>query len=363
MADTFSPTDKATWLAKVEKDLKGRALEELTWSLPEGIEITPFAHAEDLTGHPSPMRRPNNQWEIGETFILGGDPKAANQQLLDALSKGVNSPLVVLSEMPSETYLEQLLQNVHLGYIHLGIQLAAPGHAHSVATMMGIYLTKHYAGQSISWSLSGVSNTMDASLWKGLLEAGTPSPQLALVDARPWFGNREGVVEELSKTTRGLIQVLETAQAAEIDLSQWMQKVRVQLQVGTSYFLEIAKIRALRHLMANVLQSFQVHGGQLPGIDAYLAPQAYGKEIHTNKIRATSMAMSAVIAGVDRLSVLPSDGEEGAQADDFSRRVARNVQHVLMLESRLDHVVDPAAGSYYLENLTQQLAAKSWEKV
>ncbi|MEM1219504.1 MAG: methylmalonyl-CoA mutase family protein [Bacteroidota bacterium] len=363
MADAFSQIDKATWLAKVEKDLKGRALEELTWPLPEGIEITPFAHAEDLPSALNPIRRPNNQWEIGETFLLGDDPKAANRQLLAALSKGVNSPLVVLSAMPSEIYLEQLLQEVHLGYIHFGIELAAPGDAHSVATMMRIHLTKHYTEQPISWSLSGISNTTNASMWKGLLKAGTQSPKLALVDARPWFGNREGVVEELSKTTRGLIQVLETAQAADLDLSQWIKNVRVQLQVGTSYFLEIAKIRALKHLMANVLQSFQLQGGQLPEIDAYLAPQAYHEEIHTNKIRATSMAMSAVIAGVDRLTVLPSDGEEGANADDFSRRVARNVQHVLMLESHLDHVVDPAAGSYYLENLTQQLAVKAWEKV
>ncbi|MEO1714957.1 MAG: methylmalonyl-CoA mutase family protein, partial [Bacteroidota bacterium] len=338
MADMFSPTDKATWLAKVEKDLKGRALKELTWSLPEDIEITPFANAEDLPGALSPIRRPNNQWEIGETFILGDDPKVANQQLLEALTKGVNSPLVVFSEMPSEIYLEQLLQEIHLGYIHLGIQPATPADTQSVASRMQDYLTKHYTGQPISWSLSGVSNTMDASTWKGLLDAGTQSPKLALVDARPWFGNREGVVNELSKTTQGLIQVLETAQATEIDLSQWIQQVRVQLQVGTSYFLEIAKIRALKHLMANVLQSFQIKEGSLLGIDAYLAPQAYGEEIHTNKIRATSMAMSAVIAGVDRLTVLPSDGEEGAKADGFSRRVARNVQHILMLESHLDHV-------------------------
>ena len=171
------------------------------------------------------------------------------------------------------------------------------------------------------------------------------------------------MVQELTKTTQRLIEVMEIARLSGLDLSHFAKHLQVRVQVGTSYFLEIGKIRALKHLMANALRDLSIEGGTLPGIDAYLAPQAYSEDIHTNKIRATCMAMSAVIAGVDRLTVLPSDGEEGAKADDFSRRVARNVQHVLMLESHLDHVVDPAAGSYYLENLTQQLAVKAWEKV
>jgi methylmalonyl-CoA mutase len=79
-------------------------------------------------------------------------------------------------------------------------------------------------------------------------------------------------------------------------------------------------------------------------------------------IRATTQALSAVIGGADRLYVLPSDAYTGAPSSDFARRIARNVQHLLRLESFLDKTMDPAAGSYYIETLTDQLALKAWDK-
>ena len=78
-------------------------------------------------------------------------------------------------------------------------------------------------------------------------------------------------------------------------------------------------------------------------------------------IRTTTQAMAAVIGGVRRLSLLPADAF-GGDSTPFTRRMARNVQHLLRMESYLDRVVDPAAGSYYLETLTEQLAERAWRQ-
>ena len=83
--------------------------------------------------------------------------------------------------------------------------------------------------------------------------------------------------------------------------------------------------------------------------------------MHTNKIRATTQAMSAVLGSVDMLTIAPSDALN-AESSDFSRRIARNVQHLLQMESYLDKVADPAAGSFYIEKLTNQIAEAVWEK-
>jgi methylmalonyl-CoA mutase len=122
---------------------------------------------------------------------------------------------------------------------------------------------------------------------------------------------------------------------------------QLEVAVGVGYFIEIAKFRALRILWAGLVVELGVapclaciHGVAFPDV---------GRDANANKIRATTQAMSGVLGGVDRLTVVPSgDGV-------FHTRIARNVQHLLKLEGYLDRVVDPAGGSYYIEVLTGAL--------
>ena len=100
-------------------------------------------------------------------------------------------------------------------------------------------------------------------------------------------------------------------------------------------------------------------------VSARFRADVYTDDLHTNMIAATTMAMSAVLGGADRLTVLPFDTgreEQSPYPQAFSRRIARNVQQLLKLESGLAEVADPAAGSYYIEQLTRQLAEKAWEE-
>jgi methylmalonyl-CoA mutase len=132
--------------------------------------------------------------------------------------------------------------------------------------------------------------------------------------------------------------------------------------ITPSYFPEIAKLRALRRLWATLLHAYglpsalnetlRIHASTATWTQTTLDP-------HTNLLRHTTEAMSAVLGGADSVSVAPFDSLF-AEANDFSVRLARNLSVLLREESSLGHVQDPAAGSYFLETLTNQLAQEAW---
>ena len=129
----FTPSTKSEWLAKINRDLRGRSVEELDWHLPNHddaslplasgqVRMSPFAHAEDLPIAPEPLAgtRTCNTWEIGENISVGDDMKAANTLALTGLLGGVNAPCFVFEDnFPSETQLNVLLTNIELNYISI----------------------------------------------------------------------------------------------------------------------------------------------------------------------------------------------------------------------------------------------------
>jgi methylmalonyl-CoA mutase len=137
--------------------------------------------------------------------------------------------------------------------------------------------------------------------------------------------------------------------------------LQISISIGKSYFVEIAKLRALRILWNNVLQAY---GATLAPAEIVVSftRDSQDENIHTNMIRAATQTMSAVIGGADRIYVLPANAATGVPSDAFTRRIARNVQHLLQLESYFDKVIDPAAGSYYIEKMTELLAQNAWSQ-
>jgi methylmalonyl-CoA mutase len=130
--------------------------------------------------------------------------------------------------------------------------------------------------------------------------------------------------------------------------------------IGSSYFFQIAKLRAFRLLWAGVVEAFK-----LPELETTLhcRTSRWNKTIydaHNNVLRATTEAMAAAIGGADSITVEPYD-ETFKQPDSPSRRLARNTQLILKHEAYLDRVADPAAGSYFIESLTASLAGAAWK--
>jgi methylmalonyl-CoA mutase len=140
------------------------------------------------------------------------------------------------------------------------------------------------------------------------------------------------------------------------------RRLQFSMAVSTSYFVEIAKLRAIRLLWSNVLAAYGVEQAAPTTIVAHLAPETQVNDPNTNRIKAATQAMSAVIGGADRFYVLPADIDHKEPSSSSSYRLARNLQHILKMESFFDQVVDPAAGSYYIEKLTDALAESAWKQ-
>lgn len=138
------------------------------------------------------------------------------------------------------------------------------------------------------------------------------------------------------------------------------QSLVFELEIGDHFLPEVAKIRSLRKLWTTILDAYGVKGRCNIMVRTLINQDA--EEVNNNMIRAGSQALSAVIGGTDYLIVTPSDAMTDPTGTEFSRQVARNVQHILQMESYLDRVIDPAAGSYYIEQMTDALSQKAWQK-
>ncbi|MDR2511639.1 MAG: methylmalonyl-CoA mutase family protein [Bacteroidales bacterium] len=144
-----------------------------------------------------------------------------------------------------------------------------------------------------------------------------------------------------------------------VSIDEILPKIRVNLSVDSNYFFEIAKIRAARLLYHRLLTEYHTENTK---IHITAVTSSWNKTIYdayNNVLRTTTEAMSAVIGGVDALKIGSFD-EFFKAKNEFSSRIAENQHHILKEESHLDEVIDPAAGSYYIESITEEIAKQAW---
>jgi methylmalonyl-CoA mutase len=166
--------------------------------------------------------------------------------------------------------------------------------------------------------------------------------------------NRDDIIEEISELVFKVQQLL--AANNNFDSNSLLEFVGIEVRLTTDYLLTIAKIRAVRFSIVRLLA---VYGSEiklyLKGVTDETSYKTDNE--HINIVRATTMAMSGVIGGCDVLCIVPFDKID----NEFSSRIARNTSLILAEEAYLKEVNDPAAGSYFIENLTYELIKKSWE--
>ncbi len=175
------------------------------------------------------------------------------------------------------------------------------------------------------------------------------------VNSERFNQNTEGVVSELSNALAAGESYIKQLTNNGLAIDTIQNRIAFRFQIGSSYFVEIAKIRAFKLLWGNVLSAYNAVP-TTPHLFACTTPISNDFDVNIHKIQATTEAMSAVLGGIETLTVAPSE------ASDFGRRIARNVQHLMSMESYLDRVADPSAGSYYIEKLTEQLAEAVWQQ-
>ncbi len=354
----FKPVPKSEWLAKIEKDLKGKPLDDLVQDIG-GVSVSAFQHAEDLEALPLPLHSTNN-WEIGEDFEVAGDLKAVNAKLLEALQNGVGAPRFILEKKLQPAEIATLLDGVDLGIIstHFYFKNRETSPTALFADFIKMAGEKQVDLSGLKLSLNFNDDSAVPAILENLKNVGSGIKVLT-VNGIDFLSESDTVTELAKMITQGerFLSSFSSEKSAPSSLNGHLQ---FSVAIGKNYFLQIAKLRALKLLWANILRAYGIDESAMPPIEAHLAPFSQGNDPNKNMIAATTQAMSAIIGGADRLTVLPSDAFEG-NPSGFSRRIARNVQHILKLESHFDWVADPGAGSYFIEKLTVGLAERAWE--
>jgi methylmalonyl-CoA mutase len=342
----FPPLSTADWQAKLHKDLKGATtFEDLHWTTPEGLRFAPFYHSDTAQTPPVvPFAKDANTWQINE-MIRVTDVKGANEIALAALNGGAESLHFVLDNALTMNMMRTLLDSVFIEMVALNF--SGQWVWRNATAFWDVYTAILAERNLPTTDIYGTiaADVTDTTALFAFADRLTDYPHLRCIDL---YGAGT-MVQQL----QGIIAVAKRLTAAQ---PQLLSRIQVSMPVGNSFMLEVAKLRALRLLWCEVITA-----DVAPHIHAFTAPMCLTDDANYNKIAATTEAMSAIIGGADALTVTPSDSKLG-EPTLFSRRLARNVQHILRLEGHLDKVIDPSAGSYYIETMTQELCAKAREQ-
>jgi methylmalonyl-CoA mutase len=365
----FLAYTKAQWLAKIEQDLKGRTPDELAWQLDADLRISPFAHADDFPAdNVSPVsHKTDNAWQISETFFLEKDlEKQTNKQVLEALMGGCTALVFRAEKFPTAAQLAVLLEDVIAAYVAIHFCATQATSAEAALFLQNFEAWAESQGGEKSPLKGSVSFDFDAENWKSLVLGVSKNHdhfRVLNIDCRAYFKNSENTVHELSLIIQRAEKLMAQFENDAVMCAQVARNLCFQCSVGVSYFVEMAKIRALRLLWANILAAYKLDPNAFPvQIFAFIEENTQDADENTHKIRQSAQAMSAVLGGADLLDISPSDAFQHAPSSSLNKRMARNTQHILQLESYLDRASDPALGSYYIETLTEKLAEAAWEK-
>jgi len=182
------------------------------------------------------------------------------------------------------------------------------------------------------------------------------------VSAEPWHNAGASAVEEVACVLATGVEYLHQLQERGLTVEEITPYMRFTFPVGTTFFMEVAKLRAARALWTKIVGAFDADNEVEP-MRLHVCSSHWSKTVYdpyVNMLRSTVEAMAGAIGGAESMDIAPFDDVAG-QPGPFSRRIARNVQVILQEESRLSHVNDPAAGSYYVEQLTDSVMQHAWE--
>lgn len=381
--DGFSAVSAEEWREKIIKDLKGKPFESLLKDNFEGIAIKPDyteADIEHNNGVPGEFpfsrgtKKENNNWAINQCFGSENE-NTTNTKLLDALNRGITA--FTLKNVNRSSNLKVLLNEVLPQYIETYFDptsnweaisetfvALAKQHSWPLADIKGGMLYDPI-GKVITTGDWYTSENDDLNRLTALTNAtqSLSAFKTVAVNGQHYHNAGATATQELgfalAHAHEYLVQLLEGGKSIdEAASSIWMS-----LASGTQYFMDIAKLRAARILWAKIVEQYQPKDEASAQLHLHVESSNWYNAIydpHTNMLRATSSAMAGAIGGCDSMTVLPFDNAYKA-SDEFSDRIARNVQLILQEESYLDKIVDPSAGSYYIEYLTDQVAAKAWD--
>lgn len=383
--EEFDPVSDEEWEQVILSDLKGQDYgKKLIWNTTEGIKLLPYYRDKvyqeiDVQGHDDIIRfgRNYSSWMIG-LDISETDPELANTEARQYIDAGVNA--IGLNA--------RYLNNVEkVGVLLKGLELKNTWFSFSDANcyrflrgLLNEYLVlnnedyKDFRGcfdhdpltffienGYISDSFNAMAQRL-AELFDTVHEV---LPEFKALNIRGDVFQNSGAdaVLELAFVFSILVEYIDMLTERGLKPDSLFSHFQLTFGTGASYFTEIAKLRAARLMWYHIVNQYPVRNDLnkkafIQAVCTKWNMSCY--DAHTNILRSTTEAMSAVIGGADLIKILPFDSVF-RKPDDFSKRIAKNILLLLKEESHFDKVVDPAAGSYYVEYLTDAIYKKAWE--
>jgi methylmalonyl-CoA mutase len=379
LAAEFPPATREDWLKLVRAALKDRPFERLIAKTYDGIPIEPlYPRAADA----KPLATRHGPWVV-QARVDHPDPAVANAEALHELENGATGLTLVFSGsigaygygLPGDPKsIARALEGVHLDAIAIELQTAEPtreaadhvaalvksrGHAPGTANIRFGHdaLGAHTLTGTLPIPYGDLLPRFGEHV-ASLANAGFKSP-LAAADGRIVHNAGGSEVQELGYTLAVAVAYLRALEGAGIALDAARTMIEFRLSADADQFLTVAKFRALRLLWARVEQAC----GLTPKPAFISAETAWRmmtrRDPWVNMLRTTIAALSAGIGGADAVSVLPFTSALGLP-DRFARRIARNTELLLLEESNLARVSDPAAGAGGIEGLTDKFCRAAW---
>lgn len=413
IASEFPPHTWVEWKLAVEETLKGIPFEKaMITRTYEGIDLKPIYRKEDIENLPHlnslPGQAPFVRGNKAEGYALSGwaiaqkqtcwKPAEANKIILDELNRGLNALNLKLDKFtrwamlpPVEDLtpdgirlgnlddLEKLLAGVDLAAVPLMVD---GGEASPIILgLINAYLTKNNIQKSklngfIGFDLlatlveEGELPYTEGNKWDTYHQLcawaaqNAPGLRTILLDGSFWGSCGASSSQELAYVFSAANEYIKAMLDKGMAIRDIVPRFQLNLTLGSNLFMEIAKVRAARLLWAELMKAYEVPE-EMRMIWIHGVTSGFNKTMYdpyVNVLRTATESFSGVIGGIDSLEITPFDTTVRAETE-FSRRIARNQQIILMEEAHLSKVTDPAGGCYYVEAITAKLAELAWDKL
>lgn len=364
------------WKEKLVQDSKGKSYDDLTISTKDGIKVPPFFTNETFskTSTNQNIALPFRKGNVGFLDLLDAESSSELQdQIAESLQFGSAGAVVPLSQFTSKTKLEWSAKDLQILFASAN---KTPGfELHFLAGTkedLVIDSLSHWNSPKGSLAIDPIGTFVQCGEFGGEQEARfqkivsafqkAPKEISTLVVSGNLLGESGATqVTEIGAILSWYREYVSYLLSKGLSIDSIAERTILKISVGTEYFLEIAKLRAFRGLLNQLLQAF---GGTPESvtklkIHAITNPITYTHfDANTNLLRATTQTISGILGGAEYISIVPYT--HATHSTTQSRRYARNTTHVLLNESYLEKVEDPSNGSYYVEYLTEQISKESW---
>jgi len=347
----FSPVSSKQWKQQIQYELKGADYNEsLIWESPEGIKVKPFYHIDEAKDPVTPHSK-TGVFSIGQDIFVKDVEKSAIRAV-SSLSRGAEAIRFTIKDetIDVERLIEGLVTpaSVYFSLHFISIDFVKKLDALAKVKNMQFFVQLDPIGQLLkegNWH-AGADN------FEALNTIAISCTNISFLSINGTLYQNAG-----ANMVQQLAYVLAHANEYFNRIATLYQPIIVEVAIGSNYFFEIAKLRALRVLLALVAKEY----GHNPECHIIAVPTKRNKTLYdynVNMLRTTTECMSAVLGGANLIINLPYDSLYH-KSNEFGERIARNQLLILKHESYFDAVGNPADGAYYIEELTQQLADKA----